>query len=185
MPAVLLHGPPAAGKDTTTDALAELDGRYRRYLRLKVGAGRTSDYRMTTLSHVNALRESGDIIWENRRYDALYVIDRTSLADMLAVSIPVLHVGQTEAVRAVTASVPATQWVVVSLWCPRDVAAERIAERGTGDMAARLCAWDETEPLPDADLSINTAHVHPAEVAEAIHCRVQKCGRPQSRHRHG
>lgn len=77
-----------------------------------------------------------------------------------------LHV----AVKAITAAMPATQWVVVWLWCPRDVAAERIAERGTGDMTARLRAWDKTEPLPDADISINTAEIL---AAEAIHRRVR------------
>ena len=173
MPAVLLYGPPAAGKDTTTDALAKLDDRYRCFHRLKVGAGRTSGYRMTTVSYINALRDSGDVIWESRRYDALYVVDRASLAEMVTVCIPVLHVGQTEAVKAITAAVPATQWVVVWLWCPRDVAAERIAERGTGDTAARLRAWDETEPLPDADISINTAAIPAVEAAEAIHHRVR------------
>lgn len=76
--------------------------------------------------------------------------------------------------KAVTAALPpATQWITVWLWCPRDVALGRITERGTGDTAARLRAWDETAPLPDADISINTADVHPAEAAAAIHSRVQ------------
>lgn len=128
---------------------------------------------MTTVAHVNSLRDSGDIIWENRRYDALYLVDRASLAKMVAVCVPVLHLGQTEAVKAITAAVPTMQWVVVWLWCPRDVAAERIAERGTGDVAARLRAWDETEPLPNADISINTADVSAVEAAVTIHRRVQ------------
>lgn len=50
MPAVMLYGPPAAGKDTVTEALIRLDRSYRLYQRLKVGAGRTDGYRMTTLS---------------------------------------------------------------------------------------------------------------------------------------
>jgi hypothetical protein len=49
------------------------------------------------------------------------------------VCIPVLHVGQVGAVKAVTVALsPATQWVTVWLWCPHDVAAGRITERGTG-----------------------------------------------------
>lgn len=172
MPAVILYGPPAAGKDTVTKALTRLDESYRLYRRLKVGAGRTVGYRMTTLSHVDALRSVGAVVWETRRYGALYVVDRASLAEMLTVCIPVLHLGQVEAVKTVTGAL-ATQWVTAWLWCPRDVAARRIAKRGTGDAAARLRAWDETEPLLEVDISVNTAEVHPTDAAVAIHCRVQ------------
>ncbi|MGH3827098.1 MAG: kinase [Pseudonocardiaceae bacterium] len=178
MPAVILYGPPAAGKDTVTEALARLNESYRLYQRLKVGAGRTVGYRMTTLSHVDALRSAGSLVWENRRYDALYVVDRASLVSMLKVCIPVLHLGQIGAVKAVTAALPtATQCVTVWLWCPRDIALRRITERGTGDTTARLRAWDETPPLPEADISINTADVHPANAAAIIHSRVTTSAR--------
>jgi guanylate kinase len=172
MPAVILYGPPAAGKNTVTKALTRLDESYQLYRRLKVGEGRTVGYRMTTLSHVDALRSVGAVVWETRRYGALYVVDRASLAEMLTVCIPVLHLGQVEAVTAVTGAL-ATQWVTVWLWCPRDVAARRIAKRGTGDAVARLRAWDETEPLPKADISVNTAEVQATDAAAAIHSRVQ------------
>lgn len=33
-------------------------------------------------------------------------------------------------------------------------------------------AWDDTEPLPDADLSLNTADVSPRAAAERIHRHV-------------
>src|SRR6185312_436168 len=130
MPAIILYGPPAAGKDTVTAALTSLDESYRLYRRLKVGGGRTDGYRMTTLSHVNVLRSSGAVAWETRRYGALYIVDRTSLAEMLTVCIPVLHLGQVEAVKAITGTLT-TQWLTVWLWCPRDVAVRRIVERGT------------------------------------------------------
>jgi guanylate kinase len=173
MAAVILYGPPAAGKDTVTQALTRLDNSYRLYQRLKVGPGRTVGYRMTTLSNVNTLRSAGSVVWETRRYDALYIVDRASLIDMLPVCIPVLHVGQLGAVKAVTAALPpATKWITVWLWCPRDIAARRITERGTADTTARLRAWDETPPLPEADISINTADVHPADAAATIHSRV-------------
>jgi guanylate kinase len=92
---------------------------------------------------------------------------------MLKVCIPVLHVGQAGAVKAVTAALPpATQRVTVWLWCPHDIAARRITERDTADTTARLGAWDETAPLPEADISINTADMHPADTAATIHSRV-------------
>jgi guanylate kinase len=173
MPAVILYGPPAAGKDTITKALTRLDESYQLYQRLKVGTGRTAGYRMTTLSHVDALRSAGSVLWETHRYDALYVVDRTSLTDMLEICIPVVHVGHIGAVTAVTAALPpATPWITAWLWCPRDIAAARIAARDTRDTAARLRAWEQTAPLPDADISINTADVPPAEAAAAIHRRL-------------
>ncbi len=129
---------------------------------------------MTTLSHIKTLRSAGSVVWETRRYDALYVVDRASLTDMLTVCIPVVHVGQVEAVKAVTAALPpATRWITVWLWCPRDVAAARITERGTGDTAARLRAWDETAPLPEVGITINTAEAHHADAAATIHSQVQ------------
>jgi guanylate kinase len=84
----------------------------------------------------------------------------------------VLHLGQVEAVEAITAATLDTRWLVVSLWCPRDVAAQRIADRGDTDPAARLSAWDETRPLLSSDLTINTT-TKPAELAaRQIHQRV-------------
>lgn len=139
----------------------------------KGGAGRTVGYRITTLSHVEALRSTDGVVWETRRYGALYVVDRASLIEMMEVCIPVVHLGQVEAVKAVTSALPATQCVTVWLWCPRDVAVGRIAQRGTGDTTARLRAWDETEPLPEADIAMNTADVLPADAAVTIHSRVQ------------
>jgi hypothetical protein len=106
MPAVILYGPPAAGKDTVTKALTRLYNSYRLYRRLKGGPGRTTGYRMTTLSHINTLRSAGSVVWETRRYHALYVVDRAPLTDMLTVCIPVLPVGQVGAVIAVTAALP-------------------------------------------------------------------------------
>ena len=170
MPAVILYGPPAAGKNTITRALTQLDSNYRLYQPLKAGPGRTTGYRMTTLSHISSLRSTGSVIWETRRYNALYIVDQAALTDMLTICIPVLHLGQAGAVQAVTGALPlAAQWVTVWLWCPRDVAARRITERGTGDTAARLRAWDETPPLPEADISINTAGIHPTGAAATIH----------------
>ena len=172
MPAVILYGPPAAGKDTITDALTTMNRNYQLFRRLKVGAGRTDGYRMATLPDVERLRSMGGLIWETHRYDALYIIDRMTLVEMVTTCIPVMHLGEAEAVRAVTRSVE-TQWVTVWLWCPRDIAAKRISARGTGDTAARLHVWDETGALPEAHLVINTAEVRPADAAAAIHHRVQ------------
>lgn len=174
MPAVILYGPPAAGKNTVTKALIELDHDYQLYRRLKVGAGRTEGYRMTTPSYIDTLRDAGGILWENRRYGALYLVDRPSLTNMLRSCIPILHLGQVAAVKAITTSLPDTHWTVVWLWCPRHVALKRITERGTGDTAERLRTWDETESLPEADISINTVKVHPDTAAATIRSHVER-----------
>jgi guanylate kinase len=165
---LILYGPPAAGKDTITRHLEALHERYRLFPRLKAGRGRTAGYRMTTPAEIDQLRRHGDIIWENRRYGATYVIDRPELAARLAQHVPVLHLGQVEGVQAVTGAIPDTRWIVVYVWCPRDVAEIRIKERGTGDTAERLKAWDETPTIEAADLTINTHVVDPEGAARQI-----------------
>ncbi|MFI2662083.1 kinase [Micromonospora carbonacea] len=181
MKGVILYGPPAAGKDSITSALRQLDSRYTLYPRLKAGPGRTTGYRMADEATVDALRANGDVVWENRRYDAVYVVDRPSLAQRLDTGIPVVHLGQRPAVNAVTEAIPGSRWFVVYVWCPRDVAEERIIARGTGDTDARLAAWDATEPLPGSDLMLNTAQVLPLDAARQIDRHVLAEGRPAAR----
>jgi guanylate kinase len=166
---VILYGPPASGKDTVTEALHELDGRYVLFPRLKVGAGKTAGYRMTNTAAVEALRVSGEVIWENRRYDAIYVIDRPTLLARLRDHIPVLHLGQPDAIVAVVTATPDASWLVAALWCPRPVAEQRLRTRGTGDLDDRLRAWDETPPPPQSVPTINTAEHSPDEAARSIH----------------
>lgn len=178
---VILYGPPAAGKDTVTSALHALDPRYELFPRLKAGPGRTTGYRMNTDATIDALRARGEIVWENQRYGSTYVVDAPELRDRLTRQRPVLHLGQVEAIDAVRAAPLAAAWLVVYLWCPRDVAARRIEARATGDTAARLRAWDETTPLDIADLSIDTAQLAPDVAAAAIHRAVSERRSPSTR----
>ncbi|RIV29812.1 kinase [Micromonospora radicis] len=166
---LVMYGPPASGKDTVTAALCELDPCYQHFERLKVGPGRVTGYRMTTLENLARLRAAGSILWENARYGAVYVVDRPSLVRTEDDTIPVVHLGQVAAVNAVTRGTPEISWVVVQLWSDRQTAATRITERATGDIAARLRAWDETEWLDNANLTIDTSAVSPAEAADLIH----------------
>ncbi|MGH3863833.1 hypothetical protein [Actinokineospora sp.] len=122
---------------------------------------------MATDPDVDTLRTNGDIIWENRRYRALYVVDRQHLLTMVKESIPVLHLGQDMAVQATIQAVR-TRWTVVELWCPRDIAESRIVARSTGDVEERLTAWDQTERLAAADLRIDTSQVEPELAARLI-----------------
>jgi guanylate kinase len=166
---VILYGPPAAGKDTITEALHRLDPRYSLFRRLKAGGGKTTGYRMTTSAALDELRENGDLIWENSRYSAVYAVDRPALLDHLASGRPVLHLGQVEAIEAVTEATPVARWIVVHVWCPRDIAEERLTARNPKDVADRLSAWDQTLSIDSADLTINTAHLAPVAAAEQIH----------------
>lgn len=70
---------------------------------------------------------------------------------------PWVHLGQIEAVTAVTEAIPDASWLTVYVHTPRDVAAARIAARETGDDVSRLRAWDQTEPFADAGLVLDTA----------------------------
>ncbi|SCG19746.1 guanylate kinase [Micromonospora echinofusca] len=174
MRGVILYGPPASGKDTVTAELQRLDSRYQQFRRLKVGSGRTTGYRMTTDADLAALRAAGDVVWENRRYGSVYVVDAHGLRRQLHDGIPVVHLGQVEAVDAVRNAFPHARWTVVALTCPRDVAKRRLTQRQTGDTAERLRVWDETEPLALADLTIDTSKV-PADVAaELVSKNVQR-----------
>lgn len=178
---LLLYGPPASGKDTVTAALTSVDPRFRLFQRMKLGAGRTTGYRMVTADALASLERSGEIVWENARYGARYVIDRPSLVRMLDSGIvPVVHAGQPEVIAAVRDATPDTTWTIAQLWCPRDVATSRIVQRATGDVEARLAAWEATPALRDADLSIDTSFLAPAESAEAIRRAVEAACQPST-----
>lgn len=165
---VLLYGPPASGKDTVTAALAALDPRFALFPRLKCGGGRTAGYRPVARPVLDALSAAGDIVWANEQYGAMYAVDRSGLEHHLHRGIPVLHLGQVPAVEAVTSATPATRWLVVGLWCPRSLAADRLEQRGSGDIARRLAVWDSTPSLPPPASTLNTGVVQPQDAAQLI-----------------
>ncbi|MGY4101310.1 kinase [Nocardia sp. R16R-3T] len=124
---------------------------------------------MTTPEALDLLAEHGQIIWQNERYGSRYVIDRGHLLEMISAdAIPVIHAGQPEVISAVRSAFPQTTWIIAQLWCPPDIARSRIVERGTGDVDARLAAWEATPLLEDAHLNIDTSLSAPTESADAI-----------------
>ena len=169
---IVLYGPPASGKDTITDALIRLDPRCQHFPRLKVGPGRRVGYRMTTFAELDRLDAAGDLAWRNQRYSATYAIDTPELRTRLDEHMPVLHLGQPEAIDAVTAATPNADWLVVALWCPREVAAQRLTDRDPTDVAARLAVWDATPPLPAPDLAIDTGATAPSDASGEILARL-------------
>jgi guanylate kinase len=174
--AIILYGPPAAGKDTVTTALSHLDARYVGFGKLKLAAehGDQTNYRIIGSEALARLRHDGMVIYENARYGNRYIVDKPGLSAAFAAGhIPVVHMGQVAGVRALQAY-PA-RWLPVLLWCPRHVSGERAHRRGSPDVAARLTAWDET--LHDLDnaapddfaLRVDTDRHEPHEAAQLIH----------------
>ncbi|MFI5867681.1 guanylate kinase [Streptomyces sp. NPDC051546] len=178
-PAVILYGPPAAGKDTITRALVELGAGFAQFQRLKVGSGKTDGYRMGSAEDLAELEKDGQVIYSNSRYGNVYVVDQPGLDELAAAGqIPVLHLGQIEGVQAVIEAYPA-RWTTVLLWCTREETAARSAGRGDSDTEARLAAWQATQDDVDAhpqqvwDLEVQTGDHSPAEAAVLISERVR------------
>ncbi|MFE3413108.1 guanylate kinase [Streptomyces mirabilis] len=179
---VLLYGPPAAGKDTVTRALSQLNCQYRQFARLKVGSGKSVGYRMGTVDQLLELEAVGDVIYANSRYGNTYAIDRPGLDKAFAAGVPVVHLGQVNGVRALVDGYTA-DWAPVLLWCPKGVTAQRSEGRGDSDTAARLAAWDATLDDLDAhpemvwELTVDTAAMSPEESARLIdQLLVQRAG---------
>lgn len=167
MQGVILYGPPASGKTTITRVLEGSWPPACLYLRAKHGPVTSGDYRHITAHDLDELRARGQVIWENGRYDAVYVVDTPSLATALEEGVPVMHLGQRGGVRAVREAFPGV-FTTVSLTCTREEAVARLRGRGSRDLHRRLEAWDSTEPLDDADLAIDTELVDPVAAAARI-----------------
>lgn len=173
MKGVILYGAPATGKDTVTRALVdEYPHVFAHFRRLKVGPGRTAGYRMISVEQVEALPESA-VLWANHRYGATYVVDRDGLSQIWSDRrIPVVHLGQAEAVGAVVERTPEVTWAVIELHSSMSVLTDRIRARATGDDAQRIVAALNTPRLDKADVCIDTGATQPKEAARLIAERV-------------
>lgn len=168
MNGVILYGAPATGKDTVTAALVRQYPHFVLYKRLKCGPGRTAGYRMISPKAMAAIPASS-ILWTNHRYGATYLVDRDGLADTWKSGhVPVLHLGQPEAVDAVVDQIPGVRWLVVELHSPLDVLRERISARGTGDDDQRIKAAMRTPRLLTARVHVDTSVIDPNSAARLI-----------------
>ncbi|HEX3780704.1 MAG TPA: kinase [Pseudonocardiaceae bacterium] len=172
--AVILYGPPASGKDTITRELLSIGGFYEHFQRLKVGGDSKSGYRSAGKEMLATLQCCGEILYANDRYGATYGIDRTGLDEITKRGrIPVVHLGQVAGVMAVTGNYAAS-WLVIGLWCSREVAADRLMDRGDTRFTERMAAWDATlTDLRTSDpgifaLTINTGAIGAASAAKLI-----------------
>ncbi|RSN05996.1 kinase [Streptomyces sp. WAC 05977] len=173
---LVLYGPPAVGKSTVTDALTALDPRFALFPVVKAGPGRTMGYAMITGDEFAERAAAGDFVFAWERYDAQYAISASALTRFADEGlVPVVHLGSVAAVQAVTA-VPSQHWTVVQLWAGRDVCEDRARRRGTGDVAARMIAYDQTAKLVNdaVELTLDTSLTSPAGAAQAIRAVISR-----------
>ena len=172
---LILYGPPAAGLNTVTRALGEIDSRFVRFQRLKVGAGRTAGYRLVSLEQLAEIDDAGQLVYLSSHDDVLYGIDRPALLDQVADGlVPVVRLGQAAGIHALSSAELPVAWLVVCLWCPREVSEQRLAQADVSFGGERLKAWDETQrdlQVADPslfDLTLNTARLSSRTVAALV-----------------
>lgn len=169
MRGLIVYGAPATGKSTLTSELHRLSGQFVPFPIVKCGPGRTTGYRMVTPDELDAIRAaSNDVVWEQQRYGATYVVLRSDLINRSDREIPMVELGQPAAVDAVISGTPEVRWHVVELRCARATVAARVSARGTGDDTERMAHYDTTPPLSSADLVVDTGSVAPTVAARMV-----------------
>ncbi|MFH8514611.1 guanylate kinase [Streptomyces gelaticus] len=189
MSAVVLYGPPTAGKDTVTAVLCSADPRFQLVSKLKHGTGRSDGYRFVTADELEDLRHQGRIVVETPRYGNIYAVDHLSLTEPQEQGlVPVTHIGNVTDMRTLLNRTPATSWLRVLLWVPRNVCKERSGERGDIDTPKRLDAWDETaqdvlgSDVRDLfDVVVRTDRTDPVTAAKQIAYALVESPEPVSR----
>lgn len=166
---VILYGHPASGKKTVTQALVGLVREYHQFRRIKCGPGETEGFRMTDAETLNALRRVGGVIWEHEQYGATYAVDRKGLQQAVGGGVPVLHLGQRAGVEAVIAATSEVDWTVAEVFCPQEIAIERLIQRGTTNLFEQITVLRATPHLASATLQIDTSVDTPTEAAKQIH----------------
>jgi guanylate kinase len=172
MRGIVLYGPPASGKSTTTVALSQLDPRFTLVRKLKAGNQRGTEYDFVTVEELARLRAAGRLLLETCRYGNTYAIDRHQIDGLVSAGqAPIVHLGAIADIRRLTET---AEWLVVLLWTPRAVCEQRSRQRLDIDTPKRLAAWDET--LADLHAHREIAFPHrfrtdlmtPREVAHQI-----------------
>jgi hypothetical protein len=176
---IVLAGPPASGKRTTTFALTSLRRSYAPFPALTVARQPSIHAEQTTRQHLDELRAWAQIFHEFTVEGTSYAFDRERLSKLREQGrIPVACVDDADALQAFEHE--SSDWLQILLWCPREAAERRLTsgwparEEHEAPGRPSMRRWDRSSKGLQRDtrrftLTIRSDRLDAVQVAQIVH----------------